>query len=192
MSNKLSRRIEPFNTTRIKDLFKILTTTFLLLFLFDFSIIASSSYAQKRQDYGRIWKTLNHSQRHFYLGGLQEGTYELLGLRCLFDGSTLITDPQEKTLLEELKLAHEQSNLLIRIINKRLNEIDLESFGTDAIADVMIKIYDDPANNFIGFNEIAKIAVMKLKGKTEEDVRKELEILRRASVELMKRTPIKP
>ena len=192
MSNKLSRRIEPFNTTGIKEFFKILTTTLLLLFLFDFSIIASSTYAQKRQDYGRIWKTLNHSERHFYLGGLQEGTHELLGLRCLFDGSIPITDPQEKTLLEELKLAHEQRNLLIRIINKRLNEIDLEFFGTDAIADVMTKIYDDPANNFIGFNEIAKIAVMKLKGKTEEDVRKELEILRRASVELMKRTPTKP
>ena len=192
MSNRLSRRIKSFNTTKIKDIFKILIFTFLLLFLFVSSIIPLSGYAQNRQDYGRMWKTLNHSQRHFYLGGLQEGTHELLFLRCLFDGSIPIIDPQEKTLIEELKLTHEQRNLLIRIIYKRLNEIDLESFGTDAIADVMTKIYDDPANNFIGFHEIAKIAVMKLKGKTEEDVRKELEILRRASAELMKRTPIKP
>jgi hypothetical protein len=56
----------------------------------------------------------------------------------------------------------------------------------------MTNIYDDPANTFIGFHDIAKIAVMKLKGKSEEDVRRELEILRRAATEVMKTQPVKP
>ena len=192
MSNRLLRQIGSFNTIKLKDFFKILILTSLLIFLYCFSSITSSAYAQKRYEYGRIWKTLNHSQRHYYLTGLQEGTHELLLLKCLFDRTLPITDPLEKSLIEELKLTHEQRNMLVRIIDKRLNEIDLECFGTDAIADVMTKIYDDAANNFIGFHEIAKIAVMKLKGKSEEDVRKELEILRRASAELMKTAPIKP
>jgi hypothetical protein len=192
MSNRLLTQTVSFNATNTNDFFKILILTSLLILLYFFSNIPLSAHAQKRDEYGRIWKTLNHSQRHFYLGGLQEGTHELLLLKCLFDGSLPITDPLEKSLIDELKLTHEQRNMLLRIIDKRLNEIDLESFGTDAIADVMTQIYDDPANSFIGFHEIAKIAVMKLKGKTEEDIRKALEFLRKASAELMKRTPTKP
>jgi hypothetical protein len=55
----------------------------------------------------------------------------------------------------------------------------------------MTKIYDDPSNNFIGFDDIAKIAVIKLKGKSEEDVRKELENLRRAYAEVSRKNAYK-
>lgn len=190
MSNRLLREI--INRIRTQGLLKILILVSLLIFLHFFSSITSSGNTQNRQEYGRIWKSLNHSQRHFYLGGLQEGTHELLFLKCLFDGSLPITDPEEQTFIEEIKLTHEQRNLLVRIIGNRLDEINLESFGADTISDVMTNIYDDPANNFIGFKEVAKIAVMKLKGKKDEDIKKELEILRRASAEVMKKIPKKP
>jgi hypothetical protein len=166
------------------DMKKILTA-FCLMFLF-YSYSIGIPQTRKMQPSGTIWKTLTPSERTFYLGGLQEGTHELLYLRLLFAGSIPNTDPEEKALIKELKLTREQSNLFIKIINKRLNEIDLQSFGTDVIADVMTKIYDDPANTFIGFHEIAKIAVMMLQGKSEEEVRKELEISRRATAELMR------
>jgi len=157
-----------------------------------FLIFAPLSYGQKRQNYGDIWKGLDYSQHHFYLGGLQEGTHELLLLRFLFDHRIPTSDPTEKALIENLNLTTRQRNLLIEIIDKRLNEILIEEFGTEAIAKVMTNIYDDPANTFIGFDDIAKIAVMKLRGKSEEDVRRELEILRRAATEVMKTQPVKP
>jgi hypothetical protein len=157
-----------------------------------FFIFTSQSYSQKRQDYGRIWKSLDQTQRSFYLGGLQEGTHELLFLRWIFDGSIPITDPIEKSIIEKSKLTNKQRNLLIQIIDKRLNEIDLEAFTTDVIADVMTDIYNDPANTFIDFHDIAKVAVMKLRGKPEEDVRKALENFRRAVSRLLSNTPLKP
>jgi hypothetical protein len=163
---------------------KVLTAFCLFLLFYSYSIAIPQT--RKMQPSGTIWKTLRDSERHLYLGGLQEGTHELFYVKCLLDGSIPITDPQEKALIEELKLTREQRNLFIKIINKRLNEIDLESFGTDAVADVMTKIYDDPTNNFIPFNHIAKIAVMKLQGKSEDEVRNELETLRTAAAELMK------
>jgi hypothetical protein len=157
-----------------------------------FLIFAPLSYGQKRQNYGDIWKGLDYAQRHFYLGGLQEGTHELVALRSLFDHRIPTRDPTEKALIENLNLTTRQRNLLIEIIDKRLNEILIEEFGTEAIAKVMTNIYDDPANTFLGFHDIAKIAVMKLRGKSEEDVRRELGILRRAATEVMKTQPVKP
>jgi hypothetical protein len=172
------------NSQSINMAFKI---AIYIISLLGFSLIfASFSYAQKRQSNGDIWKGLDYSQRHFYLGGLQEGTHELLLLRALFEHRIPISDPTEETIIEHLNLSTRQRNLLIEIIDKRLNEISIEEFGTEVIAKVMTNIYDDPANTFIGFHDIAKIAVMKLKGKSDEDVRRELEILRRAVTEVMK------
>jgi hypothetical protein len=177
------------NTKRVNMVFKMAIPIISLLGFF--LIFAPFSYAQKRQNHGDIWKGLDYSQRHFYLGGLQEGTHELLLLTFLFNHRIPISDPTEKNIIENLNLSTRQRNLLIEIIDKRLNEIAIEEFGTEVIAKVMTNIYDDPANTFIGFHDIAKIAVMKLKGKSEEDVRRELEILRRAATEVMKTQPIK-
>jgi len=190
MSIKFPSQDRMLNPKCVNIIFKIAIPIISLLGLF--LIFAPFSYAQKRQNYGDIWKGLDYAQRHFYLGGLQEGTHELLLLRFLFEHRIPINDPAEKTIIENLNLTTRQRNLLIEIIDKRLNEILIEEFGTEVMAKVMTNIYDDPANTFIGFDDIAKIAVMKLNGKSEEDVRRKLEILRRAATEVMKTQPVKP
>ena len=180
------------NPKSVNRVFKIPVPIILLLACSFSFIFTPFSYAKKRQNYGDIWKSLDHAQRHFYLGGLQEGTHELLLLRFLFEHRIPISDPTEKTIIENLNLTTRQRNLLMEIIDKRLNEIRIEEFGTEVIAKVMTNIYDDPANTFIGFDDIAKIAVMKLKGRSEEDIKRKLEILRRRSAEVMKTQPTKP
>jgi hypothetical protein len=170
-------------------------TAMLMLFLVGslvLSLFPSQGSAQKRQNYGDIWRSLDHAERRFYLGGLQEGTHELLLLRCLFDGSIPINDPIEEGIIQNLKLTPKQRSFLIQIIDKRLNEIDIEQFGTEVIEKLMTDIYGDPANTYIGFHTIAKIAVMRLKGKPEEGVNMELEISRGAAAEVMKTRPAKP
>jgi len=162
---------------------KLLVAFSLLIMFYPYSI--GIPQTRKVQPSGTIWKTLADFERYYYLGGLQEGTHELFAVKCLLLGTIRIRN-EEKILLQELKLTEGQRNLLIHLIDKRLNEINIELFGKEAIANVMTKIYDDPANNFIPFHDIAKISVMKLQGKSEEEVRNELEILRKVTADLMR------
>ena len=90
-----------FNPKCVNMVFRIAIPIISLLGFF--LIFAPFSYAEKRQNYGDIWKGLDHAQRHLYLGGLQEGTHELLLLRCLFDHTIPFSDPTEKTIIENLR-----------------------------------------------------------------------------------------
>jgi hypothetical protein len=173
------------NLLRIYNKLEITVLCIFLLCFCVFAIFVTRGYAQKGQENGRIWKSMSKDERHFYLGGLQEGTHELAIIGALLTGRLQPSDPSEKVMLKKLALSGSQRELLSELIDRHLKEIDLELFGTNAIADVMTNIYDDPANTFINFHNIAKIAVMKLKGKSDEDITGELQVLRRVAGELM-------
>lgn len=175
------------NLLKFYSNFKVVGLCIFLLSFCVFSIIITRGYAQKRQEYGRMWKSMSKDERHFYLGGMQEGTHELATIGALLTGRLQPSDPSEEIILKKLALSGSQRELLSDIIARHLKAIDLELFGTNAIADVMTNIYNDSANTFIDFHNTARIAVMKLKGKSDEDITSQLHILRQVAGELMRK-----
>lgn len=173
------------NLPKIYSNFEITVLCFFLLVFVFFQFFITRGYAQKSQEYGRIWNSMSADERHFYLGGLQEGINELAFIGSLLTGRLQPSDPSEEIMLKKLALSGSQQELLSELIDRHLKEIDLELFGTNAIADVMTSIYNDPANTFIGFDNTARIAVMKLQGESDKDITRKLQVLRRVVGERM-------
>ncbi len=167
-----------------KKLLIIFSVVIILMLLFP-PWHMQSGYAQKRQESGHIWKSMSKDERHFYLGGLQEGAFALIDISFLLNGRAQSSDPSKQIILKKLALSESQRELLSDLIDRHLKEISFELFGTNATADVMTNIYNDPANNFISFGDTARIAVMKLKGKSDEDIIRKLQFLRQFAVEFI-------
>lgn len=187
MSINVRNQGRSINLVRIYSNFEIAVLCIFLLGFCVFSILVTPGYAQKRQEYSHIWKSMSMDERHSYLGGLQEGTHELALIGALLTGQLQPSDSSQEIMLKKLALSDSQREVLSQLIDRQLKEIDLEVFGANAIADVMTNIYDDPANTFIDFHNTARIAVMKLKGVSEEHITRELQVLRRVAGEYMRK-----
>jgi len=143
-------------------------------------LVCGVTFSQERREYGRQWQQLDLSQRTLYLSGLQEGAYNMMFFAKNITGDLPSEDELSNRLVKELNLNQSQKHKIDTLMEKRLKEINISSLGTGVVADVMVNLYKDPANIYIPWDEISKVAVMRLQGKPEDDVIRALQTLRQA------------
>ena len=134
---------------------------------------------QQRREYGAEWRSLSTAGHTHYIGGLQEGQYQLAFLELLLRGEVRPEDATERNLWDSLGLTRTQRMLLGRFLEHRLNRISPERYGTEAVARVVSDLYEDSANNFIPWDSMVGVALMRLGGASGADLELELETLRK-------------
>jgi hypothetical protein len=113
-------------------------------------LIYSSGFGQARPTrYGDLWSQLSQNEKYFYLSGYQDGIATFLGASLPQMAGCECREPKEAGL-----------NRVQHTFQAVRVDLDLET-----VAKVMTDIYKDPANVFIMFPQMVRLAVDKLKGK---------------------------
>lgn len=110
----------------------------------------SSGFGQAQPTrYGDIWSDLSRNEKYLYLTGYQEGIATFLGESIPQMARCECREPKEAGL-----------NRVQHAFQAVRVDFDLET-----VAKVITDIYKDPANVFIMFPQMVRLAVDKLKGK---------------------------
>ncbi|MFY9610604.1 MAG: hypothetical protein WAU45_18585 [Blastocatellia bacterium] len=119
-------------------------------------LISSTGIGQTQPGrYGDLWLRLSDNEKYFYVTGYEEGISSFLGESIVALAGCDCREPKEAAL----------NRIQGTFQSVR---VDLDS-GT--VAKVMTDIYKDPANVFIMFPQMVRLAIDKLKGKNiEEDI----------------------
>ena len=117
--------------------------------------------------------TLN--EQHYYLKGFQEGTSHLGLLSRKFDPSSTSTPLPDA--IRALDLSPTQRQGIAAVIRDARATVSPERFG-DVAGRVMTDLYKDAANAFIPFSFMLEIALLRIEGKSEAEIGRELEIRR--------------
>lgn len=113
-------------------------------------LICSSAFGQSQPTrYGNIWLEFTQKEKYLYLSGYQEGIATFLGESIPQMAGCECREPKEAGLN---RVQHTFRSVRV--------DFDLET-----VAKVMTDIYKDPANVFIMFPQMVRLAADKLKGK---------------------------
>lgn len=148
-------------STKRRMLMKQLT---IMLFFLGFVITSNSVFSADMQDYGKIWATWGKEGKTAYIWGFNHGKSHAL----IIVGNEIFLSDKRGDKVPETFYEH------IRVQTMTL-------YDTNKIIDVITNLYKDPANSYIGFNNMFYIAQDSLSGK---DVSKDILEARKAAIAL--------
>jgi len=129
----------------------------------------------QRQNYRQIWKSWNEYQQYIYLWGFKDGAGSSFTVATNAAVPELMAPDGTQfsaSLLEFLERFGKARNAL-------LWGIELE-----VLAEVILSLYENPANSYIPFSDMVSIAQDKLRGRPVEErlikAREGAELVRRA------------
>ena len=134
----------------------------IMLFFLGFAITSNPLFSADMQDYGKIWTAWGKEGKTAYIWGFNNGKNHAL----IIVGNEIFNSDNRGDKVPETFYE-----------NIRVNIATL--YDTNKIIDVITNLYKDPANSYIGFNNMFYIAQDSLSGK---DVSKDILEARKAAI----------
>lgn len=148
-------------STKRRMLMKQLT---IMLFFLGFAITSNPLFSADMQDYGKIWATWGEEGHTAYIWGFNNGKSHAL----IIVGN-------------EIFLSDKRGDKVPETFYENIRVQTMTLYDTNKIIDVITNLYKDPANSYIGFNNMFYIAQDSLSGK---DVSKDILDARKAAIDI--------
>jgi hypothetical protein len=162
------------------------TMRFRTAVLMTITLLASTAVSGQTTP-GEIWlKDMTERDRTTYLAGFQAAlTLYYAAMTVVVDVGTVNEELVSRGRLinqglASLNLSADQKRRLLAANEMYFGGLDISQSGRRVAAQVMTELYKDPANTHINPGYILPVALMRLHGRPEEEVRGALEARRRA------------
>jgi len=152
---------------------------FLFLMAIFALILINFAYSDNPYEYGKVWNEWSDYTRYVYLWGFEDGE-QMFGSSAIVMLNGIYYDLDDSEAMKKIKNKLDLQEIRDLFLLSR-SEIKLEN-----IRDIITDYYDDPANIYIDFPIMIKLAKEKLNGVSEDSLKSEIEKYRRFVIERQK------